>query len=487
MTSKQLDIEDAIERLGMGTFQYQILVAAGLCFAADAMEILLLSFLAVILRVEWDLQTHQMDTIISVVFAGAMIGTLVLSRLGDLYGRKPVFTVTAVLIAVFGVATAFCQTYPQLLVARFLVGFGVGGITVPFDTLAEFIPTSHRGIQLLNIEFFWTGGTLLVPLVAYYSLGHDSETASWQMFVLLCSIPCIISILLGLYFVPESPRWLLTRGKDKKALHILRMAASRNGLDPDETFPSDTLLVDSEPESKEGYTELFSSKWADLTWKVFGAWLGLAFLYYGVIIAISLVFTVQEEDDGQGNGGGYGFDYEAIFVSASSEIFGLLLVIWTIEKWGRVPTQVVTYLVGGIFCCLMLWVETIEDFEYSRMVLVSVAFITRMSMMGAACTTWVSTCELYTTDIRATGHGAANAVGRLGGFIAPYIISERTPTRIIGCIVLAVSILTSWGCSRLPETTGIALGGAYASHSDPKTMKNKSTSTSTESSYNMLT
>ena len=57
MTSKQLDIEDAIERLGMGTFQYQILVAAGLCFAADAMEILLLSFLAVILRVEWDLQT----------------------------------------------------------------------------------------------------------------------------------------------------------------------------------------------------------------------------------------------------------------------------------------------------------------------------------------------------------------------------------------------------------------------------------------------
>ena len=81
----------------MGTFQYLIVLACGLCFAADAMEILLLSFLAVILQAEWGLTETQVDSIISVVFAGAMLGTLVLSTLGDVIGRRPVFGLTAAL------------------------------------------------------------------------------------------------------------------------------------------------------------------------------------------------------------------------------------------------------------------------------------------------------------------------------------------------------------------------------------------------------
>jgi Na+/melibiose symporter-like transporter len=119
--SSLLHIDDAIEMLGMGTFQYQILLAAGLCFMADAMEVLLLSFLATILKYEWDLTERQTDTIISVVFAGALLGTLILSPLGDVWGRRPVFAVTAGLIAIFGIATAFCTNYAQLLTTRFLV------------------------------------------------------------------------------------------------------------------------------------------------------------------------------------------------------------------------------------------------------------------------------------------------------------------------------------------------------------------------------
>lgn len=137
-----IDMEEAIERLGMGLFQTQILFAAGLCFAADAMEVLLLSFLSVILQAEWGLSETKMNTIISVVFAGAMVGTLVLSPLGDIMGRRPIFTFTAATISIFGVATALCQSYEWLLVSRFMVGFGVGGLTIPFDTLAEFVPTS---------------------------------------------------------------------------------------------------------------------------------------------------------------------------------------------------------------------------------------------------------------------------------------------------------------------------------------------------------
>lgn len=113
------------------------------------MEILLLSFLSVILTVEWGLEGHQNDLLISVVFLGAMIGTLILSPLGDHMGRRPVFSLTAAIIAIFGIGTAFCSNYTQLLLARFMVGFGVGGLVVPFDTLAEFLPAEYRGPNLL--------------------------------------------------------------------------------------------------------------------------------------------------------------------------------------------------------------------------------------------------------------------------------------------------------------------------------------------------
>jgi MFS family permease len=126
-----IDIDDAIDALEFGPYQYQILLAAGLCFAADAMEVLLLSFLSTILQVEWQLEGHQTDTIISVVFAGAIMGSLVLSPMGDRFGRKPLFATTSGIITVFGLFTALCSSYVPLLMTRFMVGFGVGGLVIP--------------------------------------------------------------------------------------------------------------------------------------------------------------------------------------------------------------------------------------------------------------------------------------------------------------------------------------------------------------------
>lgn len=152
----------------------------GLCFAADAMEVLLLSFLSVILTVEWGLEKHQNDTLISVVFLGAMSGTLVLSPLGDRIGRRPVFSLTAAIIALFGIGTALCSTYEALLFARFMVGFGVGGLVVPFDTLAEFLPSDFRGPNLLVRSFIEDGS-------------HACRDEKWSL--ILTKILCFHSTL----------------------------------------------------------------------------------------------------------------------------------------------------------------------------------------------------------------------------------------------------------------------------------------------------
>mmetsp|Transcript_12471 Transcript_12471/g.22660 ORF Transcript_12471/g.22660 Transcript_12471/m.22660 type:complete len:125 (+) Transcript_12471:555-929(+) len=117
----------------MGIFQRRILWAAGLCFAPDSMEILLLSFLTVVLRQDWQLTQTQTSTITFSVFAGALLGSLTLGPLGDSVGRRPVFTLAATIISFFGLLMALANSYASLLLLmKFLVGFGVGGLTVPF-------------------------------------------------------------------------------------------------------------------------------------------------------------------------------------------------------------------------------------------------------------------------------------------------------------------------------------------------------------------
>jgi hypothetical protein len=157
VTSEVLDIDDAIgmflicgtrqrrtsdnakiyrllvflERLGMGYFQMTILIAAGLCFASDAMEVLLLTFLSIVLQAQWGISDADTSILIGSVFIGAMVGTIVLGALGDRIGRKPIFTITAAMICVFGLATALVDSFPALVLVRVMVGFGVGGLTVP--------------------------------------------------------------------------------------------------------------------------------------------------------------------------------------------------------------------------------------------------------------------------------------------------------------------------------------------------------------------
>lgn len=109
------------------------------------MEVLLLSFLSVVLQHEWDLSDDETAFITSILFAGALVGTSILGPLADKWGRRPVFILAASMIAIFGVGTSLVQNYAQLLVNMFIIGFGVGGLTVPFDTLAEFLPSKGRG------------------------------------------------------------------------------------------------------------------------------------------------------------------------------------------------------------------------------------------------------------------------------------------------------------------------------------------------------
>jgi hypothetical protein len=128
------------------------------------------------------------------------------------------------------------------------------------------------------------------------------------------------------------------------------------------------------------------------------AWAGFAFLYYGTIMVVTHVFATFESEEMFADGGNasilYNFDYAAILVACSAEFFGTTLAVFTVDSFGRIRSQLVSYLCGG------LSVFTLRFLAYTitkRAVLMVFAFLARLFMMSATCTTWVSTAEILTT------------------------------------------------------------------------------------------
>jgi hypothetical protein len=100
------------------------------------------------------------------------------------------------------------------------------------------------------------------------------------------------------------------------------------------------------------------------------------------------------------SGGAPEFNYSAIFVSASAEILGLLVVIQTVDSIGRVRSQVISFISGGILVFGLAMLAGTSN----TVVLTILAFFGRACMMSGSCSTWVSTAEIYHTEIRTTGH-----------------------------------------------------------------------------------
>lgn len=468
----RMDIDEAIDKLKKGRFQRRILAAAGMCNGVNAMAVMALSFIRNAIIIDFDISIDQSNWFESSVFFGILFGTLCFGPLGDEWGRKPVFLLSSTITAVGSLASAFAPNFQALVLLRFVVGIGVGGTVIPFDTLAELTPSRFRGAFLLYLGYFWTVGTSATPAIAAYAM---MEKESWPLFLGLCSLPCFVSMVFGYLWVPESPRYLVEQNRKEEALEILREGARQNDQNPDKLYPPGTYIVTDEEEGgQEGaavdsLSSLFSPQWRGMVICMLLVWTFLDFIYWGTIQAVTLVFAEFEGNMRQfDEGEQFEYDYGAIIGSSMSEVIGQTAVLLLIDRWGRVPTQALAYACGAIavFClCFVAWMEdTGTDTE--RFVLVLLAFSARMFIMAATSVTWVHTAEMLPTQIRNTAHAVADALAGTGGAFSPFLVAPDHSMLVIGIVMGGTTILTASLVWMLPETRGIALGKAMSSRAN---------------------
>ncbi|KAM9055755.1 synaptic vesicle 2-related protein isoform 2-T2 [Megaptera novaeangliae] len=390
-------VEDAVEAIGFGKFQWKLSVLTGLAWMADAMEMMILSILAPQLHCEWRLPSWQVALLTSVVFVGMMSSSTLWGNISDQYGRKTGLKISALWTLYYGILSALAPVYGWILVLRGLVGFGIGGVPQSVTLYAEFLPMKARAKCILLIEW-----------------------------------------------LPESARYDVLSGNQEKAIATLKRIATENGA----PMPLGKLII-SRQEDRGKMRDLFTPHFRWTTLLLWFIWFSNAFSYYGLVLLTTELFQagdvcsissrkkaveakcslaceyLSEED------------YMDLLWTTLSEFPGVLVTLWIIDRLGRKKTMALCFVIFSL-CSLLLFICV------GRNMLTLLLFIARAFISGGFQAAYVYTPEVYPTATRALGLGTCSGMARVGALITPFIAQVMLESSVYltlvvysGCCLLA--------------------------------------------------
>jgi MFS family permease len=204
----------------------------GLIWFADAMELMMLSFIGPAVRGEFALDATSESILTSCVFVGMILGSSFWGALADTRGRRPAFLYTALSSAALAYLSALAPNFWILVALRTLLGIGLAGTTVGDTLFLEVMPKSQRGRWMMALGLFWTLGSISEAALAWGLLSDYG----WRVLLAVSATPLALLLLL-FPLLPESPRFLLVKGRVQESLEVLERIAKTNG----KTLPSGTL------------------------------------------------------------------------------------------------------------------------------------------------------------------------------------------------------------------------------------------------------
>ncbi|KAJ9598659.1 hypothetical protein L9F63_010674, partial [Diploptera punctata] len=231
--------EDAIRQAGFGYSQWMLMMVCGLGLAADTMELFVVPYILPSAEVELCIDVSQKAWFSGITFLGMMVGSVVWGNLSDRMGRRRTLLSALGVNSVFGVIAAFMPTYGTFMTARFCSAVGIGGsLPIVFAYYSEFLCKADRSKYLSWLLTFWALGGVLVAIIAWAILPRTGEGvvlenkehfSAWHQFLLVCSLPSLAAII-GLVFMPESPRYLLEAGREVEAMMVYQKIYKTNNM-----------------------------------------------------------------------------------------------------------------------------------------------------------------------------------------------------------------------------------------------------------------
>ncbi|XP_074472587.1 solute carrier family 22 member 2-like isoform X1 [Sebastes fasciatus] len=366
----------------------------------------------------------------SILNVGFLVGSFTFGFVADRFGRKVSFLLSFLLNAIAGIVQAVAPDAISILVLRAIVGFAAkGGWMTTYVLLTEIVGVKYRRTVGNVYQMFYSAGLLILPLLAYF-------ITDWRWLQIVFSAPYIL-FLTYYWFIPESPRWLISQNKTSKALEITEAIAKENKR---KLGNFETLTVEEGDSSSASLMDLIRTpNMRKHTFILMFNWFTSSMVYQGLIMRLGIT------------GGNVYLDF---FISGLVEFPAAFLILFTIERMGRRIPFASANFVAGAACFItafipesMFWLKTV------------VACIGRLGITVVFEMVLFVNTELYPTYIRNLGVSVCSALSDVGGIVSPFLLYRLAAIWLeLPLIIFGVVAFIAGGLVLLlPETRGLPL------------------------------
>ena len=228
-----------LDRMPMTKTVIGILVMLALVWLAEAFDIGIVGTVITILKKSWDLTAAQQGMLGTASTLGVVLGMIPAGIIADKMGRKRAVLWGITFFSILTLIGAFVSNFSALLSIRFLAGLGEGAVLpMPYLFLSEFVRTKRRAVSVGYANGILTAAYLIPNLVGAWALHTFPTDISWRIPFVLGAIPLLLIVPLTLW-LPESPRYLLKRGRKAEVAHLVERLENEAGL------PHDTTLINT--------------------------------------------------------------------------------------------------------------------------------------------------------------------------------------------------------------------------------------------------
>jgi MFS family permease len=426
------DIPARLDALPFGRFHLLVIVALGITWILDGLEVTLAGALAGELKqgAALDLSNAQVGLAGSCYLAGAVLGAFFFGWLTDRLGRKKLFTITLAVYLLATAATGLSWNAWSYVAFRFLTGAGIGGeYTAINSTIQELIPARFRGwTDLLINGSFWIGAALgAAGSIVLLDPKFIDPAIGWRVAFLMGAIIGLIILVMRLW-IPESPRWLVTHGRPQAADQVVRGIEAQFARDGQAAqLPRIKLRMrDHTPLGDVVHTLFVTYRQRTLVGLTLMT--AQAFFYNAIFFTYALILT-----DFYGTPAGEVGWY--ILPFAAGNVLGPILLGRLFDTVGRKIMIASTYALSGVMLAGTAWLfaENILTATTLTAAWMAVFFVAS----AAASSAYLTVSEIFPLEIRALAIAFFYAIGTgVGGIVGPLLFGTLISTGSRGSVAV---------------------------------------------------
>ena len=386
------------------------------CWVMEAFDLGMIGQVVAVLKQLWNLDANTLGLLGSCSTAGVVIGTACAGFLTDRFGRKRILLWGVFIFTFFTLIGSLYTNLAWIVTMRFIGGLGAGAVfPLPYLMISEIAPARHRGILVCICNAVLTASYLLPTLCGSWAIKAFPLETAWRVPFIVGGLP-----ILTLYFLhrwlPESPRWLMRRGRHAEVRALVERLEKSAGIAHDDEYVDPGVLRSleqaAETERNRGrasWKALFRRPYLGrslVSWSMYSAGL---ITWYVVMVYVPTILTT------------YGFELSnSVIMTGGMMVLGgagSLVIGPLADRYGRKPVWSLYVIITII--CLFLLTATLS----TPMLLLVGAFVAFFGTgIMPVCKVYIA--EQYPTELRGVGTGFGEAVSRVvGGVLATYYLA----------------------------------------------------------------